>query len=61
MIHQLNSLGARGAVLKTLMFHIFEARTLPPPILLNLGFQAMVGPRWVRLVQRLKGKRVRGE
>jgi glycosyltransferase involved in cell wall biosynthesis len=58
MIHQLNGLGARGAVLKTLLFHILKARILPPPILLNLGFQAMVGPRWVGLVQRLKGKPV---
>ena len=56
MIQQLNTLGARGAVLRTLLFHIFEARILPPPILLNLGLQAIVGPQVVRWVQSWKGK-----
>ena len=57
MIHQLNSSGARGAVLKTLMFRALEARVLPTPALIGLGIQAIVGPRAVRLVQRLKGRR----
>ena len=56
MIHQLNSLGARGAVLKTLLFRLFEARVFPTPSLLNLGVQAIVGPRAVRFIQRLKGR-----
>jgi glycosyltransferase involved in cell wall biosynthesis len=55
MIHQLNSLGARGAVLKTLMFRALETRVFPTPALLGLGLQAIVGPRIVRLVQRLRG------
>jgi len=55
MIHQLNSLGARGAVLQTLLFRMIEARILPTPTLLKLGLQAIVGPRAVQLVQRLKG------
>ena len=57
MIHQLNSLGARRAVLKILMFRALEARVFPTPALLGLGLQAIVGPRAVRLVQRLKGRR----
>lgn len=59
MVHQLNSLGAREAVLKTLLFHLAEARILPGPTLLNLGVQALVGSRIVQLVQRLKGRRTR--
>ena len=59
MIHQLNGLGARSAVLKTLLFHVFEARILPPPILLNLGVQAIVGPQCVRWVQEWKGRHQR--
>ncbi len=54
MIHQLNSLGARGAVLRTLWFHAFEARVPPSWTLIGLGVQAVVGPRGVRLVQALK-------
>lgn len=57
MIHQLNALGARAAVLRTLVFHAFEARVVPPLGLMNLGVQAIVGPRWVRKVQRWKGRR----
>ncbi|MEP6809890.1 MAG: glycosyltransferase family 2 protein [Chthoniobacterales bacterium] len=56
MIHQLNSLGARGAVLRTLAFHTLEARVPPPPVLLNLGLQAALGPRAVGWVQRWKGR-----
>ena len=56
MIHQLNSLGARGPVLKTLLFRLLEARALPTRSLLSLGVQAILGPRAVRLVQRLKGR-----
>lgn len=56
MIHQLNSLGARAAVLKTLMFRTFEARVLPSVQLVSLGVQAIVGPRVVRFVQLLKGR-----
>lgn len=57
MIHQLNSLSARGAVLKTLMFRALEARVFPTPALLGLGLQAILGPRAVRLIQRLRGRR----
>lgn len=57
MMHQLNALGARGAVLRTLLFRVLETRVLPPPTLLSLGLQAIVGPRWVRRVQRWKGRR----
>lgn len=56
MVHQLNALGARGPVLKTLLFRLFEAGALPTRSLLSLGVQAIVGPRAVRLVQRLKGR-----
>ena len=56
MIQQLNSLGARDAVLQTFLFRMLEARVLPTPTLLNLAIQAMVGPRAVRFVQRLKGQ-----
>ncbi|MGI8437852.1 MAG: glycosyltransferase family 2 protein [Chthoniobacterales bacterium] len=56
MIHQLNSLGARGAVLRTLAFHVFEARVRPPLILLNLGLQALLGRSAVGWVQRWKGR-----
>lgn len=55
MIHQLNSLGARGPVLRTFLFRIFEARVLPSWPLLNLGLQAVLGPSVVRTVQRWKG------
>jgi hypothetical protein len=54
MIHQLNALGARGPVLKTLLFRALETRVFPTPVLLGLGLQAIVGPRIVRLIQRLK-------
>ena len=57
MIHQLNSLGARGAVLRTLMFRALEVRVFPTRALLGLGLQAMVGSGVVRLVRRLKGRR----
>ena len=57
MIHQLNSLGARRAVLKTLAFHILEARVAPPPVLCNLGLQALLGPKAVGWVQRWKNRR----
>lgn len=57
MIHQLNSLGARGALLKTLLFRVWEARTPPTAALLGLALQALLGPRAVRLIQRLKGRR----
>ena len=55
MIHQLNSLGARTAVLQTLLFRMVEARVLPSWVLLNLGLQAILGPAVVRRVQRWKG------
>ena len=57
MIHQLNSLGARGPVLQTLALSHLEARVLPTFTLLNLGLQAVLGPGVVRMVQRLKGER----
>ena len=56
MIHQLNSLGARGAVLQTLLFRILEARVLPTSSLLSLGLQALLGPGAVGLIQRWKGR-----
>ena len=56
MIHQLNSLGARGPVLQTLLFRVVEARVLPTSALLSLGLQAVLGPGAVRLVQWLKGR-----
>jgi len=55
MIHQLNSLGARGPVLQTLLFRMLETRVLPSWTLLNLGLQAVLGPGVVRMVQGLKG------
>jgi glycosyltransferase involved in cell wall biosynthesis len=55
MIHQLNSLGARGPVLQTLLFRTCEARVLPTLTHLNLGLQAVLGPGVVRMVQRWKG------
>ena len=55
MIHQLNSLGARGPVLQTLLFRIREAGVLPTLTHLNLGLQAVLGPGVVRMVQRWKG------
>ncbi len=56
MIHQLNALGARGAVLRTLLFHLAETRVFPPGILLNLGLQALIGPGAVGWVQRWRGR-----
>jgi len=55
MIHQLNSLGARGPVLQTLLFRMLETRVLPSWTLLNLGLQAVLGTGVVRVVQGLKG------
>ena len=55
MIHQLNSLGARAAVLQRLLFRTCEALALPSLAHLNLGVQALLGPGTVRMVQRLKG------
>jgi glycosyltransferase involved in cell wall biosynthesis len=55
MIHQLNSLGARGPVLQTLLFRTCEARVFPTLTDLNLGLQAVLGPGIVRMVQRWKG------
>ena len=55
MVHQLNSLGARAAVLRTLLFHLREARAVPTPELVSLGVQAIVGPGVTRLVQRWQG------
>ena len=57
MIHQLNSIGARGAVLKTLLFRLLETRVFLTPSLFNVGLQAIAGPRAVRLIQQLKGRR----
>ncbi len=56
MVHQLNSLGARGPVLRTLLFRLFETRAWPTPALVSLGLQAIVGPRATRLAQRWKGR-----
>jgi glycosyltransferase involved in cell wall biosynthesis len=56
MIHQLNSLGARGPVLRTLLFRLIETRALPTSSLVSLGVQAIVGPRAVGLLQRWKGR-----
>ncbi len=56
MIHQLNALGAPGAVLRTLLFHLVEARVFPPFILFNLGLQAILGPSAVGWVQRWRGR-----
>ncbi|MEO6969963.1 MAG: glycosyltransferase family 2 protein [Chthoniobacterales bacterium] len=56
MIHQLNSLGARGAVLRTLLFYLVETRVLPSAALVSLGLQAIVGPGAVRVIQRWKGR-----
>ena len=56
MIHQLNSLGARGPVLQTLLFRLFETRVLPSAALLSLGLQAILGPGLVRRIQRWKGR-----
>ena len=56
MIHQLNSLGARGAVLQTLLFRLLETRVLPGAPLLRLGLQAILGPGAVSLIQRWKGR-----
>lgn len=56
MAHQFNTLGARADILRALAFHVLEARVAPPPILLNLSLQAIIGPRAVRWVQRLKGR-----
>ena len=56
MIHQLNSLGARGPVLQTLLFRLFETRVLPSPALVSLALQAIVGPGAVRVIQRWKGR-----
>ena len=55
MIHQLNSLGARRAVLQTLLFRTCEARALPSLTHFSLGLQAILGPGMVRMVQRWKG------
>ncbi len=57
MIHQLNGLGARAAVLRTLWFHICAARVLPSAPLLGLGAQALLGPRAVHFVQWWKRQR----
>ena len=57
MIHQLNSIGARGAVLKTLLFRLLETRVFLTPSLFSVGLQAIAGPRAVRLIQQLKGRR----
>jgi glycosyltransferase involved in cell wall biosynthesis len=57
MIHQLNSIGARGAVLKTLLFRLLEARVFLTSSLFSVGLQAIAGPRAVRLIQQLKGRR----
>jgi len=56
MIHQLNSLGARGPVLRTFLFRLLETRALPTAALVSLGLQAMVGPAGVRWVQRWKDR-----
>jgi len=56
MIHQLNSLGARGPVLRTFLFRLLETRALPTAALVSLGLQAMVGPAVVRWVQRRKDR-----
>lgn len=56
MIHQLNSLGARGAVLRTLLFYLVETRVWPSAALVSLGLQAIVGPGAVRVIQRWKGR-----
>ena len=56
MMHQLNSLGARGPVLQTLLFRLLETRVWPTASLLSLGLQAILGPGAVRSVQRWKGR-----
>ena len=56
MIHQLNSLGARGSVLRTFLFRLLETRALPTAALVSLGLQAMVGPAVVCWVQRRKDR-----
>jgi glycosyltransferase involved in cell wall biosynthesis len=56
MVHQLNSLGARRPVLRTLLFRLLEARALPTPALVSLGLQAIVGRRATRFVQGWKGR-----
>jgi glycosyltransferase involved in cell wall biosynthesis len=55
MVHQLNSLGARGPILRTLLFRLLEARVPLDQPLLSVGLQALLGPGLTRLVQRLKG------
>lgn len=54
MVHQLNSLGARAAVLRTLLFRLVETRILPDAALVSLGLQALLGPGLTRFVQRCK-------
>jgi glycosyltransferase involved in cell wall biosynthesis len=54
MVHQLNSLGARGPLLRALRFRTFETRVLPDAPLVSLGIQALLGPRLTRWVQRWK-------
>jgi len=56
MIHQMNSLGARAAVLRALLFRLLETRVLPSAALVSLGLQAIVGPGAVRVIQRWKGR-----
>ncbi len=56
MVHQLNSLGARGPVLRTLLFRLRETRALPDRALVSLGLQALLGPGLTSLVQRCKGR-----
>ncbi|HEX4667111.1 MAG TPA: glycosyltransferase family 2 protein [Chthoniobacterales bacterium] len=56
MVHQLNSLGARGPVLRTLLFRLLETRALPTPALVRLGLQAIVGRSATRFVQGWKGR-----
>jgi hypothetical protein len=54
MVHQLNSLGARTPVLRTLLFGLVETRVLPDAALVSLGLQALLGPGLTRFVQRWK-------
>ena len=56
MVHQLNSLGVRGPVLRTLFFRLLETRELPDRPLVSVGLQALLGPGITRLVQRWKGR-----
>jgi glycosyltransferase involved in cell wall biosynthesis len=56
MVHQLNSLGVRGPILRTLLFRIRETRVLPDASLVSLGAQALLGSRMTRWLQDRKNR-----